>query len=90
MTQAIVGLVYPHTRKLTQRAQPTIEALRHPGCHSEPKVKREGGVALHVRAAEDVVAGEGNVALAGTGGFMSPTSGEGILRYELGVWQGWR
>ena len=42
-------------------------------------VKREASVALHVRSSSDVVAGGGRVLLAGeAGGFMSPTSGEGI------------
>ncbi|MBU4556939.1 MAG: hypothetical protein KJ747_08720, partial [Actinobacteria bacterium] len=42
-------------------------------------VKREASVALYVRGTGDVVPGSGRVLLAGeAGGFMSPTSGEGI------------
>ena len=42
-------------------------------------VKREAWVALSVRHVSDVVRGEGRVLLAGeAGGFMSPSSGEGI------------
>jgi flavin-dependent dehydrogenase len=42
-------------------------------------VKREAWVALTVRKPDDVVPGIGRVLLAGeAGGFMSPTSGEGI------------
>lgn len=77
--RAIVGSVfYPHTRKPHERHAQAIEALKL-RLPLGPKIKREGGVALHVRAAEDVVPGQGNVVLAGeAGGFMSPTSGEGI------------
>ena len=42
-------------------------------------VKREAAAALYVRTGEDTVPGVGRVLLAGeAGGFMSPTSGEGI------------
>jgi flavin-dependent dehydrogenase len=41
--------------------------------------KREAWVALQVLHADDVMQGRGRVLLAGeAGGFMSPTSGEGI------------
>ena len=42
-------------------------------------VKREACAALYLRANSDVVPGAGRVLLAGeAGGFMSPSSGEGI------------
>jgi flavin-dependent dehydrogenase len=77
--QAIVGSVfYPHTRKPHERHAQAIEILSR-RLPLGQKAKREAGVALNVRAATDVVPGHGNVVLAGeAGGFMSPTSGEGI------------
>lgn len=42
-------------------------------------MKREAAAALYVRAGNDTVPGVGRILLAGeAGGFMSPTSGEGI------------
>jgi flavin-dependent dehydrogenase len=77
--QAIVGSVfYPHTRKPHERHEQAVAAIAR-RLPIGGRAKREAGVALHVRSAQDVVAGHGNVVLAGeAGGFMSPTSGEGI------------
>lgn len=76
---AIVGSVfYPKTKRPHEKHEQVLELLRA----SRPlgaSTKREAWVALSVRRPEDVVRGAGRVLLAGeAGGFMSPTSGEGI------------
>ena len=76
---AIVGSVfYPRTKRPRDKHEQLLETLRatYP---LGPTVKREAAPALSVRAATDVVPGVGRVLLTGeAGGFMSPTSGEGI------------
>lgn len=77
---AIVGSVYyPKTKRPHEKQDQTMAILRGTFPQLGKTVKREASVALHVRSADDVVPGRGRVLLAGeAGGFMSPTSGEGI------------
>ena len=84
---AIVGSVfYPKTKRPHEKQEKVLELLRK----SLPlgnSVKREAWVALSVREPGDVMRGQGRVLLAGeAGGFMSPSSGEGIS-YALNT--GW-
>ncbi len=76
---AIVGSVfYPRTKHPHQKHDQVLSILRGklPLGAAE---KREAWIALSVRNHGDVVEGSGRVLLAGeAGGFMSPTSGEGI------------
>lgn len=76
---AIVGSVfYPKTRKPGEKHDQVLDLLRG-SLALGTSVKREAWVALSVRDKRDVVRGAGRVLLAGeAGGFMSPTSGEGI------------
>jgi len=76
---AIVGSVfYPKTKRPHQKHGQVLELLRQ-SLPLGDSVKREAWVALSVRHHSDVVRGRGRVLLAGeAGGFMSPTSGEGI------------
>jgi flavin-dependent dehydrogenase len=76
---AIVGSVfYPKTKRPYEKHEQVLERLRAALPLGE-STKREAWVALSVRSAGDVVPGHGRVLLAGeAGGFMSPTSGEGI------------
>lgn len=77
---AIVGSVYyPKTKHPHLKQDQTMDILRGGFPQIGETVKREASVALSVRAARDVVPGHGRVLLVGeAGGFMSPTSGEGI------------
>lgn len=77
---AIVGSVYyPKTKRPYEKHDQQLEVLRKALPQLGESVKREASVALYVRAATDVVPGVGRVLLAGeAGGFMSPSSGEGI------------
>lgn len=77
---AIVGSVfYPKTKRPHEKHDIALEALRGSLPQLGPSTKREASVALYVREPGDVVRGSGRVLLAGeAGGFMSPTSGEGI------------
>lgn len=76
---AIVGSVfYPKTKRPYEKHDQVIATLKARLPLGE-SVKREAWVALSVRRPGDVVAGLGRVLLAGeAGGFMSPSSGEGI------------
>lgn len=76
---AIVGSVfYPKTKRPHVKHDQVLEVLRDALPLGESG-KREAWVALSVRSPEDVTPGTGRVLLAGeAGGFMSPTSGEGI------------
>jgi geranylgeranyl reductase family protein len=76
---AIVGSVfYPKTKRPHMKHDQVLEVLRKELPLGESR-KREAWVALSVRDRRDVVRGSGRVLLAGeAGGFMSPTSGEGI------------
>lgn len=77
---AIVGSVYyPKTKRPHEKHDQQLEVLRRALPMLGETVKREASVALYVRGTGDVVPGSGRVLLAGeAGGFMSPTSGEGI------------
>lgn len=76
---AIVGSVfYPKTKRPHEKHDEVLRVLRQ-SLPLGDSVKREAWIALSVRNAGDVVPGKGRVLLAGeAGGFMSPTSGEGI------------
>ncbi len=76
----LVGSVYyPKTKRPHEKQDLTMDVLRKRLPQLGETVKREASVALHVRSAHDVVPGGGRVLLVGeAGGFMSPTSGEGI------------
>ena len=84
---AIVGSVfYPKTKRPHEKHEQVLELLRRSLPLGEA-VKREAWVALSVRNPGDVMRGVGRVLLAGeAGGFMSPSSGEGIS-YALNT--GW-
>ena len=84
---AIVGSVfYPKTKRPHEKQEQVLDLLRHSLPLGE-SVKREAWVALSVRDPDDVMRGSGRVLLAGeAGGFMSPSSGEGIS-YALNT--GW-
>ena len=77
---AIVGSVYyPKTKRPHLKQDLTMAILRESLPQLGETVKREASVALSVRSPRDVVPGRGRVLLVGeAGGFMSPTSGEGI------------
>lgn len=77
---AIVGSVYyPKTKRPHEKQDQTMQMLREKLPQLGETVKREACVALSVRSPADIVPGRGRVLLAGeAGGFMSPTSGEGI------------
>jgi flavin-dependent dehydrogenase len=76
---AIVGSVfYPKTKRPHLKHDQVLSTLRGT-LPLGTSVKREAWVALSVRHGSDVVPGHGRVLLCGeAGGFMSPTSGEGI------------
>ena len=84
---AIVGSVfYPKTKRPHEKQEQVLDLLRKT-LPLGRSVKREAWVALSVREPSDVMLGEGRVLLAGeAGGFMSPSSGEGIS-YALNT--GW-
>ncbi len=77
---AIVGSVYyPKTKRPHEKQDQTLRVLRERLPQLGETIKREASVALYVRNRSDVVPGAGRVLLVGeAGGFMSPTSGEGI------------
>ncbi|MHB9004307.1 MAG: FAD-dependent monooxygenase [Coriobacteriia bacterium] len=77
---AIVGSVYyPKTQRPHEKHEQQLAILRAAMPQLGETVKREACVALCVRDTGDVVRGTGRVLLTGeAGGFMSPTSGEGI------------
>ncbi len=76
---AIIGSVfYPKTKRPHEKHDQVIALLKERLPLGESR-KREAWVALSVRHPRDVVPGRGRVLLAGeAGGFMSPSSGEGI------------
>ncbi len=77
---AIVGSVfYPKTKRPGEKHDAVLAVLREALPALGTSVAREAAAALCVRSPQDVVPGRGRVLLAGeAGGFMSPTSGEGI------------
>jgi flavin-dependent dehydrogenase len=77
---AVVGSVfYPKTKRPWEKQDALLEVLRAQMPQLGVSVKREACSALYLRTKADIVPGSGRVLLAGeAGGFMSPTSGEGI------------
>ena len=77
---ALIGSVfYPKTRRPWERQDAIIASMRERLPQLGASLRREASAALCVRSAEDILPGAGRVLLAGeAGGFMSPTSGEGI------------
>lgn len=77
---AIVGSVfYPKTKRPWEKADQLLATLRDAMPQLGGSLKREACAALCVRSIDDVAPGRGRVLLAGeAGGFMSPSSGEGI------------
>lgn len=77
---ADIGCVYyPRAKQPWQMQDEIVRILRQSMPALGETVTREACTALYVRSIDDVVAGEGRVLLAGeAGGFLSPTSGEGI------------
>lgn len=77
--RALVGLVYhPGTKRAHELQDRALDKLRERLPIGE-SLKREAWTAPRHRNLRDVVAGTGSVLLCGeAGGFISPTSGEGI------------
>lgn len=76
---AIGSVFYPKTRRPHEQQDRVLEVLRAAMPQFGESVKREAAAALYIRGPADTVPGLGRVLLAGeAGGFMSPTSGEGI------------
>jgi flavin-dependent dehydrogenase len=78
--RAIVGSVfYPKTIRPGDKQDLVLARLRERLPSLGTALFREACVALSVRSPGDIVPGRGRVLLVGeAGGFMSPTSGEGI------------
>lgn len=78
--RAIVGSVfYPRTKRPWEKQDHVLNTLRRAMPQLGESRKREACAALYLRSKDDVLPGRGRVLLAGeAGGFMSPTSGEGI------------
>jgi flavin-dependent dehydrogenase len=78
--RAIIGSVfYPHTKRPWDKQDQMLDILRAAMPQLGKSRKREACAALYLRSVHDVTPGSGRVLLAGeAGGFMSPTSGEGI------------
>ena len=78
--RALVGSVfYPKTKRPWEKQDLVVGLLRERLPSLGESLEREASVALYVRSSKDVVSGRGRVLLAGeAGGFMSPSSGEGI------------
>jgi len=76
---AIGSVFYPKTKRPYEKQEQVISLLREAMPQLGRSTKREAAAALYIRASADTVPGLGRVLLAGeAGGFMSPTSGEGI------------
>lgn len=77
---AIVGSVfYPHTKRPHELQDRILDLLRERMPQLGESVERESAPALYLRSPADILPGHGRVLLAGeAGGFMSPSSGEGI------------
>ena len=76
---AIIGSVFfPKTKGVTAMHEKAIETWAQRYTFGSA-VRREGGSAIQVRSASDIIAGQGRVLMAGeAAGIMSPSSGEGI------------
>ncbi|MCX8008027.1 MAG: hypothetical protein N3B11_07995, partial [Coriobacteriia bacterium] len=83
---ALVGSVfYPGARHPHARHDAFLTDLRERFRAFGESVSREAAAASCIRSISDLVPGRGRVLLAGeAGGFLSPTSGEGIS-YALGT-----
>lgn len=77
---AIVGSVfYPRTRRPGDRHDQMLATIRGRLPQVGASLRREAAPAVRLGSADNLVHGRGRVLLAGeAGGFMSPTSGEGI------------
>jgi len=77
--RVLVGLIYyPGTKRAHEQQDHALEVLRE-RLNIGESIKREAWSALKHRSASDIVAGRDRVLLTGeAGGFLSPTSGEGI------------
>ncbi|MDO9556710.1 MAG: FAD-dependent monooxygenase [Coriobacteriia bacterium] len=77
---ADIGCVYyPQSKQPWLMQNEIVRILRAAMPALGETVTRQACTALYVRSVDDVVAGEGRILLAGeAGGFLSPTSGEGI------------
>lgn len=77
---ADIGCVYyPRSKQPWHMQDEIVGILRRSMPALGETVAREACTALYVRSVDDVTAGSGRVLLAGeAGGFLSPTSGEGI------------
>ncbi|GAV31577.1 protein CbrA [Coriobacteriaceae bacterium EMTCatB1] len=77
---ALVGSVfYPGAKHPHRMQELVLQGVRERLPAVGDTVAREACAAAHIRSMDDVLAGTGRVLLAGeAGGFLSPTSGEGI------------
>lgn len=76
---AIGSVFYPKSKRPYEKQDQILDILRAQMPQLGRSVKREAAAALYVRTGDDTIPGVGRVLLAGeAGGFMSPTSGEGI------------
>ena len=77
---ALIGSIfYPHTKRPWEKQDQVVALLRERMPALGDTVDREAAAALYLRSPDDILQGAGRVLLAGeAGGFMSPTSGEGI------------
>ncbi len=77
---ALIGSVfYPKTKRPWEKQNQVVSLLRERVPQLGERVLRESAAALYLRSADDILPGHGRVLLAGeAGGFMSPSSGEGI------------
>jgi len=77
---ALVGSVfYPHTKRPWEKQDRVVSMLREQLPQLGARIDRESAAALYLRSPEDTLPGFGRVLLCGeAGGFMSPSSGEGI------------
>lgn len=76
----LIGSVfYPHSRRPHELQDRVVASLRERLPQLGETVGRESAPALYLRSPADILPGRGRVLLAGeAGGFMSPSSGEGI------------
>lgn len=77
---ALIGSVfYPKTKRPWEKQDQIVSLLRERIPELGERVHRESAPALYLRSPDDILPGHGRVLLAGeAGGFMSPSSGEGI------------
>lgn len=77
---ALIGSVfYPKTKRPWEKQDQVVSMLRERLPQLGERVHRESAAALYLRSPKDILPGYGRVLLAGeAGGFMSPSSGEGI------------